>query len=315
LNQAVSRRNDVDEMNVQEIDTDFEAALASRIPFVVRGVAKDWPARSWDLKDFDTTLSPDDSTQYWRHLPKDRSYSEGFPCPQWLSDYWSGRHSSLGLERPIRFWQSPKEHQTPWHYDGNALEVVNVQLTGSKQFTLTSPDHELPYVRFQPISTLAYDDAKVPTLEVTLHGGDLIYVPRFWSHRVRALDDSNRNINWVWTDSDITVDSAVATREAERLAAVKKLDQTGKLDSLLPTHEAEYLRYELSVFGGSQHANLVAHMWDKITPSSVDGRIETELENQSVDDFISHLDPRGQKLMIRELFGRTGYPGNVPADG
>ncbi len=302
-------------MHVQEIDTGFESAMKSRIPFVVRGVAKDWPARNWKLEDFDSTLDADDSSQYWRHLPQDRSYADGLPRPDWLSAYWRKRETRLGLDRPIRFWQSPKGHQTPWHYDGNALEVINVQLNGSKHFTLTSPDYELPFVRFQPISTLAYGDAKAPTLEVTLHGGDLIYVPRFWSHRVRALDDSNLNINWVWTDCEFTVDSAVAAREAERLAAIRKLDEEGRLEELLTTHEAEYLRYELSTFGGSQHTNLVAHMWEQITPSCVDERIEIELGNESVDDFISHLDPRGQRLMIRELFGRTGYPGNVPPNG
>ena len=176
-------------MHVQEIDTGFEAALESRTPFVVRGIAKDWPARNWKLEEFDSTLDPEDTTQYWRHLPQDRSYSQGLPYPDWLSAYWRKREKRLGLERPIRFWKSPKGHQTPWHYDGNALEVINVQLDGSKHFTLTSPDHELPFVRFQPISTLAYSDAKAPTLEVTLHGGDLIYVPRFWSHHVRALDE------------------------------------------------------------------------------------------------------------------------------
>lgn len=303
-------------MHVQEFQGEFKAALEARIPFVVRGVAKDWPARNWDIEEFDAALGdPDDPNRYWHHLPQDRSVSEGFPCPDWLRSYWREHEPRLGLERPVRFWDSPKGHQTPWHYDGNALEVINVQLTGSKHFTLTAPDHELPYVRFQPISTLAYDDAKTPALEVTLHGGDLIFVPRFWSHRVRALDVSNRNVNWVWTDSAFSVDSAVAAREAERLAAIKNLDQAGQLKSLLTTHEAEILRYEVGAFGGSQHDRLIACMWDQLTPSRIDARVEIELENESADDFISHLDPRGQKLMIRELFGRTGYPGNVLVDG
>ena len=301
-------------MYVQELEVDFETALESRTPFVVRGVAKDWPALSWGLEEFDAALKPDDSTQYWRHLPQDRSYSKGLLCPHWLSAYWLEREEQLGLERAIRFWDSPKGHQTPWHYDGNALEVINVQLTGTKHFTLISPDDELPYVRFQPISTLGYEDVKVPALEVTLHSGDLIFIPRFWSHRVRALDDSNRNVNWVWTDSAFTVDSMVAAREAERLAAIKKLDEAGQLETLLTTHEAEYLRYESGAFGGSQHADLIAHMWDQLTPSRIDSRVEIELKNMSADDFISQLDPRGQRLMNRELFGRTSFPGNVPTD-
>ncbi len=298
-------------MNVQELERDFEAALAARTPFVARGIARDWPARSWSARQFDEALNdPDDPNRYWHHLPQDRSYTEGFPCPDWLTAYWRDRQTRLALERPVRFWDSPKGHKTPWHYDGNALEVINVQLTGSKRFTLTSPDHELPYVRFQPISSLAYEDATAPALEVTLQAGDLIYVPRFWSHRVQALGESNRNVNWVWTDSQFMADSCVARREAERLAAVRKLDETGKLEALLTPHEAEYLRYEAGAFGGSQHASLTARMQDHLTPSRVEERIEIELANKPADDFIAGLDARGQRLMIRELFGRTTYSGN-----
>ena len=71
----------------------------------------------------------------------------------------------------------------------------------------------------------------------------------------------------------------------------------------------------MGAFGGSQHDNLIARMWHQLKPSRIDARIEIELKNESADDFISHLDSRGQKLMVREMFGRTSYPGNVTAEG
>ena len=302
-------------MFVQELNADFEAALESRTPFVVRGIARDWPARGWKLEDFDSSINPDNLAQYWYHLPQDRSYSEGLPCPDWLSGFWRRRESRLSLERPIRLWQASRGHRTPWHYDGNALDVINVQLTGAKHFTLTSPKNELPYIRFQPISTLAYADAEVPTLEVTLTSGDLIFIPRFWNHRVRALKEINRNVNWVWTDSTFTADSAVAVREAERLAAIKKLDDAECLDELLTGHEAEYLRQELYSYGGYRNADLVPNMLDQVPSARIDARIQLEIEQESADEFISRLDPRGQKLLALELFGRTSAAENIPVDG
>jgi len=301
-------------MRVQEIEDGFEESLASRSPFVVRGAARDWPARAWKLEQFDASVDPANPMQYWYHLPPECSDSDELPRPAWLTAHWRGREETLSLERPIRFWQSPGGHRTPWHYDGNALDVVNVQLAGSKQFSLAPPERELPWVRFMPISTLAYEDPPVPTLEVTLHAGDLIFIPRFWGHRVYALESANRNVNWVWTDSAFAPDSAVAVREAERLAAVRKLEDSGRLENVLTGYEAEGLRYELQSYGGCQNENLVARMLETVTPERVDARIDVELANESSDDFIARLDPRARSLFTRELFGHTSYADELAAE-
>jgi len=293
-------------MYVQAIEDGFEDALAARRPFVVRGAAREWPARTWKLEQF-AAVDPRKPEHYWYHLPPECTDSGDLPRPAWLTEYWRGREESLSLERPIRFWESPQGHWTPWHYDGNALDVINVQLAGTKRFTLASPELELPWVRFLPISTLAYEDALVPTVDVTLYEGDLLYIPRFWGHRVHALERVNRNVNWVWTDAAFEPDSAVAVREAERLAAVKALDESGRLDAVLTRYEAEGLRYELQAFGGRQNANLVSRMLRTVTPERVEARIEIELANESSDDFIARLDARGRVLFTRELFGHTSY--------
>lgn len=298
-------------MGIPEIDHGFESALSSRTPFVVRGAAGDWPARWWTEEKLEAAVGASGSTQYWHHLPRDPSYAEDMPCPDWLSAYWQERAKRLSLERPPRFWQAREGHQTPWHYDGNALDVVNVQLTGSKRFTLAPPDRELPWIRFLPVSSLACDDADVPVEQVVLHAGDLIFIPRFWSHRVQALEPVNRNVNWVWTDSDFSADSAVAVREAERLAAVRKLAESGRLDTLLAAYEAESLRQELHAYAGRQHVNLMARMLETVSPGRVDTRIETELANQSSDDFIARLDARARSLFVREMFSPAVSAGLV----
>lgn len=292
-------------MQVREIESDFQDALASRVPFVVRGIARGWSARDWTLDHFGIRIEPGSPGQYWYHLPPECSNSVELPRPDWLTGYWEGRRERLSLERPVRFWESPQGHQTPWHYDGNALDVINVQLVGSKRFTLAPPDRELPWVRFLPISTLAYEDATVPTSEVILNAGDMIFIPRFWGHRVHALGEVNRNVNWVWTDSAYAPDSAVAVREAERLAAVGKLDQSGDLDRVLAGYEAESLRYERGAYGGSRHDSLVANMLDTVAPRRVDERIDIELANESSDEYIARLDPRSRELFVRELFGHA----------
>lgn len=305
----------VNENSVPEIDHGFETALSSRQPFVVRGLASDWPARTWSAEKIEATVGNIDSGQYWYHLPRDQSYAEDIPCPTWLSAHWQHRVHRLSLERPLRFWQAQQGHQTPWHYDGNALDVVNVQLTGSKRFTLAPPDRELPWIRFLPVSTLAYDDPGVPVLEVILNAGDLIFIPRFWSHRVEALGTVNRNVNWVWTDSDFTPDSAVAAREAERLAAVRKLDESGGLEKFLTDYEATSLRQEQHSFAGRQNANLVSRMLETVTPERVEARIEIELSNQSSDEFIARLEPRARSLFVREMYGAAVSAGLVAVGG
>lgn len=302
-------------MGVLELKHDFEAALSSRTPFVVRGAASNWPARTWTVEKLEATVGANDSTQYWHHLPPDRSYAKDMPCPGWLSEHWQRRAHRLSLERPLRFWQAQEGHQTPWHYDGNALDVVNVQLTGSKRFTLAPPDRELPWIRFLPVSTLAFDDADVPTQQVVLNAGDLIFIPRFWSHRVQALEAINRNMNWVWTDSNFTPDSVVAVREAERLAAVMELDGSGRLDKLLTAYEAESLRHELNYFGGRQHINLISRMLETVAPKRVDARIEIELANETSDDFIARLEPHARRLFVREMFGPAVSAGLVAVGG
>lgn len=309
---AVAAHN---ETSVLEIDRDFEAVLSSRMPFVVRGAAIGWPARTWTEDTVEAVLGADGSTQYWHHLPRDRSYAEDAPCPDWLSAYWQGRAPRLSLERPMRFWQAPEGHRTPWHYDGNALDVINVQLTGAKRFTLAPPDRELPWIRFLPVSTLAYDEPDVPVQQAILNAGDLIFIPRFWSHRVEALEAVNRNVNWVWTDSDFALDSATAAREAERLAAVRKLDSSGGLDKLLTGYEAESLRQEMRSYAGSQNVNLVGRMLATVAPERIDARIEIELANAPADDFISRLDARARTLFVREMFGAAVSAGLVTVNG
>ncbi len=301
-------------MSVQEIQNGFEAALAARTPFVVRGVTADWRARAAMLEEIHVAIESNEAGRYWYDVAQDDPFAAKLPRPDWLGAHWRRLETDLSLERPIRFWRASEGHTTPWHYDGNALDVVNIQLSGAKHFTLVSPDHELPWIRFLPISTLAYEDARAPTAQVTLEGGDLIFIPRFWSHLVRGVDETSYNINWVWTDSAFAADSVVAAREAERLAAISLLAGEGRLETLLTPHEAAFLRQELKSYGGMQRDALIAHMLEAVTPEGAQGHVDIDLHDGSTDAFIDGLDARGQGLLARELFGRAGRADDALVD-
>jgi len=313
--QAAVRAAAEDEAGIPELEQGFAEALASRSPFVVRGAASTWPVMGWTEAELQAAIGAVDAGQYWHNVPRGACTAADIPCPDWLTAYWRRRAEHLSLERPMRFWQAAGGHQTPWHYDGNALDVINVQLTGAKRFTLAPPDRELPWIRFLPVSALGCGDAQVPNREVILGPGDLLYLPRFWSHRVQALEPVNRNLNWVWTDASFEPDSAVAVREAERLAAVRKLEGSGELDGRLEAFEAETLRQEARCFAGSQHHALVARMLDTVAPGRVDARIHIELQALPAADFIAALQGRARKLFVREMFSPAVSAGLLSAEG
>ncbi len=288
-------------MAVVEIQDGFEAALASRTPFVVRGAAAEWPACAWTLEKLRATTETNEPGRYWYDLPPDHPLSEDLAQPAWLAAHWDRLGPRLSLrDRPLRFWLARKGTRTPWHYDGNALDVINVQLSGAKHFALMPPDQEMPWVRFHFVSSLGYEETRAPTLDVTLTAGDLIFVPRFWSHLVRSLDETNSNINWVWTDTAFEADTAVAAREAERLTAIKSLEASGQLGRMLEADEAAFLRQELVEYGGGRGSDLVSAMIDTVTPARVDARIDIEMQNEPSGEFFARLDTRG-----RELHGRA----------
>lgn len=124
--------------------------------------------------------------------------------------------------RPMRIWAQRKGHHTLIHYDGNSLHGLNWQVNGSKQWTLISPDTP---PRFYPFSTFAMtrenflpDARKHNFCQFQTTPGDLLFLPRYWSHSVTSLERRNTNLNWVWTPRTPNLKVAVGRRECAVLA-------------------------------------------------------------------------------------------------
>ena len=100
-----------------------------------------------------------------------------------------------------RLWFGPKGSLTPLHYDSR--DNLICQYIGTKHLTLYPPS-QIPwlYTRgFAPAWSAVGDPrqpdlvkfplfAKTKAVEVTLHAGEMLYLPARWSHFVMNLDTS-----------------------------------------------------------------------------------------------------------------------------
>jgi hypothetical protein len=116
----------------------------------------------------------------------------------------------------VRVWFSQRGDTTPWHYDGNSIHVCNLQLAGRKKWVIVSPDNPLSCIPFS--NTCLFRDYALEGKrhhEFTLDEGELLFLPRYWFHRVESLGEQNININWVLTPLSKPTPSRTAQREAE----------------------------------------------------------------------------------------------------
>jgi hypothetical protein len=122
---------------------------------------------------------------------------------------------------PVRIWMQPGGHRTLMHYDGNSICGLNLQVVGRKRWTLISPRTPIPCVSFNKVAITdlpaQYDPDKLSVFEFETVPGDLLYLPRYWFHRVAALESVNINVNWVWTPVEPDPSSPVGRREVELL--------------------------------------------------------------------------------------------------
>lgn len=119
-------------------------------------------------------------------------------------------------ENCVRIWFNPRGHLSPWHYDGHSLHVFNLQLKGTKRWSIVSPDTPLSCMPFN--NTCLFNqysmNGKVHH-EFVLEEGDMIFLPRYWYHLVKSEAAMNVNVNWVLMPKAKPVDSKIARREAE----------------------------------------------------------------------------------------------------
>lgn len=127
-------------------------------------------------------------------------------------------------ERHVRVWLSVRGHSTPWHYDGNSLQVFNLQLRGSKRWRIVSPETPpmcLPFSTVGLRRDIGLGGRRAH--EFDTEEGDLLFLPRYWFHSVRSTGELNVNLNWVLTPKRGPLPSPTARREAELLWIKRRL--------------------------------------------------------------------------------------------
>jgi hypothetical protein len=130
--------------------------------------------------------------------------------------------------RHIRLWGSRLGHLTAWHYDGNGLHGLNLQVVGRKYWQIVSPMTPMTafpfsHVLVQGAFPLTQEQrASLEWAEFDTGPGDLLFLPRFWAHYVISVERWNANINVVFTSTD-SATSPVATRERARVVGASLL--------------------------------------------------------------------------------------------
>ncbi|MFT5693426.1 MAG: hypothetical protein ACI92E_002764 [Oceanicoccus sp.] len=135
---------------------------------------------------------------------------------------------------PLRLWMQPQGHVTGLHYDGNSLCGMNWHIAGKKHWLLVAPTKLLPMMPLTYL-TMTADDfepsaRKYDVMDFTVEKGEMLFIPRYWAHRVSALGETNANLNWVWTRKAPNRISPVGRRES---ATLKVRGHIGPLDNFV----------------------------------------------------------------------------------
>lgn len=191
-------------------------------PLILRGYAKEWPARGWSFAGLAERFGGAPIEVEVDRDPK-RHY-EGRWVTTTLADFVSDLERRPGNDRyciarnknlekalapllddvvvdPELFdrrrlsggsslWIGPAGTTTPLHYD--TTQILFTQLVGRKRFGLVSPDWAGLMLRLDGFYVLGDADAVPPGAlhELTLEPGDALFLPAGWFHRVVALDAS-----------------------------------------------------------------------------------------------------------------------------
>jgi len=156
----------------------------------------------------------------WHEAPLPGDDSD-FPMPHLLKRLIDAVKPNL-RGTPMRVWLHPGGHVSMYHYDGNSIHVFSQQARGRKRWTIISPDTPLPAVPFAFFSVVLRSFQPDPAIhdfyEFDTGPGDMLFLPRYWCHRVESLASVNVNINWVWTPPAPN-QTALGKRESEMLKA------------------------------------------------------------------------------------------------
>tara|TARA_R110001583_G_scaffold106334_1_gene254582 strand:+ start:4648 stop:5421 length:774 start_codon:yes stop_codon:yes gene_type:complete len=119
----------------------------------------------------------------------------------------------------MRLWHHNKGNISYFHYDQRSTDLLNICLSGSKQWLFLPPDAPLKCWPFYNIALPFQKEKKKKAIAMVMEQGDLIYIPRNWFHQVTTLEDNTKNINVIFND---LTDKKMEKREKE-LASIKRL--------------------------------------------------------------------------------------------
>lgn len=103
----------------------------------------------------------------------------------------------------LRIWKHNKNNITPYHYDGNGIDVINICIHGKKKFILTPPRTHINF----PFSNISLINLAKEKIEYILEPTDLLLIPRFWYHEVTCLKDDTLTINYLITNKDAEINN------------------------------------------------------------------------------------------------------------
>ncbi len=103
--------------------------------------------------------------------------------------------------KEYRIWNHKKNNITPWHYDGNGIDVVNICFSGKKEFRLAKPNSQVTF----PFTNITILETNKEEYKFVLEPGDLLLIPRFWFHKVISLEDDTITLNFCLTNKHDTI--------------------------------------------------------------------------------------------------------------
>lgn len=108
-----------------------------------------------------------------------------------------GRCQNIKIYDKYRVWNHNKNNITPWHYDGNGIDVINICFNGKKKFILSEPNSQITF----PFTNITIFETNCKKYEYILEPGDLLLIPRFWFHKVISLKNQTITMNFCLTNN------------------------------------------------------------------------------------------------------------------
>jgi len=126
----------------------------------------------------------------------------------------------------VRIFGHEAGHITSWHYDGNGIHGLNLCVHGRKHWQVVSPTTPLVHVPFGVGALQGYmplterQRERLDWMEFECREGELLFVPRGWSHFVISLESWNANVTWVFTPKEENTSTRVGRREMASVLAM-----------------------------------------------------------------------------------------------